>query len=1173
MATLEVHDGQGRVQRLTITREQTVLFGSSPKCEIVLNGEGVLPFHGRLRWKTSRYKADASPDAGAIEVNGRRMASSSFRQGDEIVVGPCRIFMIHADEDLPQDDKTRIQPAPFVSSPAMSPAQPLPLPRSRRKSPSTLERDELFQDLEVAPPSLEIESLPAQTRGRDKRRHKRSKPQANAKPTTAKQGIRGLFKRIFSAQVAPGEERVLTSPLVFGLAIAVVALVVLGFLLNTIIARTVTTRLFHRAVESLEDGDYRNAIRRFDEFLARKSGDDAKDSKARVFRALANVRQYTSNTGASWSNALPAEREMLDQVGNEPAYRDSSTELAELVLKTGEALADRAKATADAKTLVEAESALALHAKVAGSGAKLQLDRSKLPAKINLARAAVRKSAIRAASLAAMDAAIKAGSASDVYKARDALVRQYADLAGDRDLIARMTRANDLIRRGVTFDSSRRPAETEPHPDPLGPPTSFVLRSKKSDSTPAALATEPYVFALADGYAYGIRGDSGAPLWQVPVGLSSPFPPLAISGGTTVLVFDARHEELVKLNAKTGELIWRQGLGGPIQAPPLVLGNQVIQAAPDGNVSVLDLVSGELRETYRLGLPLTRTPVSDESGQYLYILANQDCLFVLKRDPVSCESVEYLGHAPGSLPCAPARLGRFLVIPENHGLTEGRWRVCVLEDDGARIRQGQQIPIPGWTWGTPAASGSIIWATGDRAGVAAYAIGDYGEKEPFRLISQVTADGQPSGPAFAFARSEHEIWLSGGRPGRYDLSVEKGALDKIWSLAGAGPALAPLQVAGNDVVFTQQYVEKQGVSLWGVDPRTGTVRWQTVLGSGWPLALQTRAQGEELTTLGMDGQRIQIPASQLKAGGFLESPLPRPGEFRIPASVERRIEEEGLTILVPGPNARQLLVSRESGPFQPIELPITLGAAPLAWGRNVLIPGSDGRAYLIDPTTGESKAEPFVPTFDRTHTTSWLAPARLDDDAVVLIDDAGKVRRLTVVNDPRPRLVASAEVALGASLLADPASTGSAVVLATSDGRIRALAARDLSPVGAWPVESPLAIFPTSVGSLVFATDLGGGVSAFGADGQRIWTTKLRGTVAASAPAILDDSAWFLTQDGSLHRLALANGSPLDRVELDLLPAGDLQTNGTDLVVPVANGTVRAFSLQKESGGKPSTSP
>ena len=51
MATLEVHDGRGRVERVAIARDHPVMLGSSPKCDIVLEGDGVLPFHGRIRWK------------------------------------------------------------------------------------------------------------------------------------------------------------------------------------------------------------------------------------------------------------------------------------------------------------------------------------------------------------------------------------------------------------------------------------------------------------------------------------------------------------------------------------------------------------------------------------------------------------------------------------------------------------------------------------------------------------------------------------------------------------------------------------------------------------------------------------------------------------------------------------------------------------------------------------------------------------------------------------------------------------------------------------------------------------------------------------------------------------------------------------------------------------------
>ena len=174
------------------------------------------------------------------------------------------------------------------------------------------------------------------------------------------------------------------------------------------------------------------------------------------------------------------------------------------------------------------------------------------------------------------------GSATRVYDARDALVDQYADLAHDKDLIARMTAANELIRRAVVVDATRRPAERAPRPDPLGPPTSLVLRSSRdAGAAPSrrprrSSSPWPTDFALRD------RRQLGAPLWHVPLGLASPFVPRAVTGEATVLAFDARHDELVKLDAhdRLPDLAarrWANRSGDP----PLVLGNQLFQVLPE----------------------------------------------------------------------------------------------------------------------------------------------------------------------------------------------------------------------------------------------------------------------------------------------------------------------------------------------------------------------------------------------------------------------------------------------------------------------------------------------------------------------------------------------------------------------------------------------------------------
>jgi hypothetical protein len=481
MATLEVHDGQGRVQFIELERDQMILFGTSSSCEIILEGPEIKPVHGRIRLKSGRLRVESSPDAEFVVLNGRRMVSGSIGQGDEITVGPCRIFLLRVD-DAPEsasrtdarskDGKTRVMPPPVVRVP--SPAGTLQEEgqpkgrhgtRSGRRKPELLPAEliEELEDLHVSE-STEIPAL---------------KARELAARTKRGNWVRRIVRRWIPEQTAaPGREQIASSPLVIGLIAAIVVLVGMGFWLKTIIAVTIATRTFNRGLEEFEDGDYRTAIRDLDGFIA-SNPEDKRVGKARVIRALANVRQYVSPNGSTWSSALEAAGQMLDQVGKEEEFRDQRVDLAELVLRIGEGLADRARHGADAQSLREAESAVELHARVAGEPAPSFLVRSRLPAKLAEARAAVRKSQVRSRALAEMDLALKERSASRVYQARDNLVDQYADLAHDRELIARMTSANELIRKAVTIDTTRRPAARTAAPEPLGPATSVVLRTRR----------------------------------------------------------------------------------------------------------------------------------------------------------------------------------------------------------------------------------------------------------------------------------------------------------------------------------------------------------------------------------------------------------------------------------------------------------------------------------------------------------------------------------------------------------------------------------------------------------------------------------------------------------------------------------------------------------------------
>ena len=163
------------------------------------------------------------------------------------------------------------------------------------------------------------------------------------------------------------------------------------------------------------------------------------------------------------------------------------------------------------------------------------------------------------------------------------------------------------------------------------------------------------------------------------------------------------------------------------------------------------------------------------------------------------------------------------------------------------------------------------------------------------------------------------------------------------------------------------------------------------------------------------------------------------------------------------------------------------------------------------------------------------------------------VRRET----PLPRLVVTTQVDLKHPIIADPASTGGAVVFATDDGKIHVLSGRDLSPVGITTLEAPRALGPLEAGGRVFVADAAGNILAFGPQGQKLWSVALNEPPPIVPPVVAKDMILLLGREGKLLRRSLADGSGREPLPLDIVASGDPHLVGSDVVVPVSPGAVR----------------
>ena len=132
----------------------------------------------------------------------------------------------------------------------------------------------------------------------------------------------------------------------------------------------------------------------------------------------------------------PRQQPVLDEVREEPAYDDARPDLASAVLEAANGLVDRARRQADAEALALADQAVELHDRIGGTAAEAARARSRLPAKLEEARAAVLKARVRREALTAMDAALGAGDPESTYDARNDLIVRYPDQVDDPEVIA-----------------------------------------------------------------------------------------------------------------------------------------------------------------------------------------------------------------------------------------------------------------------------------------------------------------------------------------------------------------------------------------------------------------------------------------------------------------------------------------------------------------------------------------------------------------------------------------------------------------------------------------------------------------------------------------------------------------------------------------------------------------
>ena len=249
-------------------------------------------------------------------------------------------------------------------------------------------------------------------------------------------------------------------------------------------------------------------------------------------------------------------------------------------------------------------------------------------------------------------------------------------------------------------------------------------------------------------------------------------------------------------------------------------------------------------------------------------------------------------------------------------------------------------------------------------------------------------------------------------------------------------------------------------------------------------------------------------------------------------------------MVVPALGSATLLVRAGAGEFREVGLPAPVGGAAGRLGAGAARPGRRRPGLPDRPADRRVARRAVRPPVRPGPADPLAAPVALGGDAVALADESGVVRRLVRVERPEaPAGRRGRDVArLGRSPPTRPRPPARSSWRRPTAGSA-SLSARDLSPVGAWPLDAAAGRRPRRPSAGLLRRRPAGGVLALGEDGQRLWSAKLAGTgdavAVAGPPAVLGAAVWFLTRDGVAPR---PRPSPtarrVDGPSLGVLPAG-----------------------------------
>ena len=419
-------------------------------------------------------------------------------------------------------------------------------------------------------------------------------------------------------------------------------------------------------------------------------------------------------------------------------------------------------------------------------------------------------------------------------------VQAYPDQADNLDLAAAMKQASAKQQQAVK----------------QGDQTLAVFRAERPSDLIAAmpLAVQPVSgelptgkgklrFVIHEGTAYALDAQSGKMLWRRfvardsrPAGgpastasaLGVTALPVAGSSGGDVILCGPFHQELLRVNGLTGELVWRLNIGQPIVAAPVSAGKSLLLLTQDQRLLFIDAATGDAQHYLHLPQAVKLPPVVDAAHGLTYLVADQSNLYVIADG--RCRQVLHLGHESGTIAAAPGVAGDVLLVAVNESSEEGTIRVVSIapSQKDQPLQTVERISVKGNIDTPPVATAAGAAVVTTQGALIALARGASGEAASLHVSARLDPSLDDKLEHFALFDGK-SFWVTGRQLTGYAVQSADGQIAPQTTLEQGSKFAEPPTIDGGALFYVASRPGMQGAIAAAIDLTTNEPVWQTWL--------------------------------------------------------------------------------------------------------------------------------------------------------------------------------------------------------------------------------------------------------------------------------------------------------------------------------------------------------